>query len=145
MGEFRTVQSVASATMADSNEGLARVWARSRIASIGDLFELQATDERKAQITNLGLTYNLLTKYTSFVAVDDVVRRTNARLETMKQPLPLPAGVEDSAVGGTIAAAPEPSTYALFGVGLLVVVVALRRNRRQRREQENDFRMNRRV
>jgi Ca-activated chloride channel family protein len=145
MGEFRAVQSVASATMADSNEGLARVWARSRIASIGDLFELQATDERKAQITNLGLTYNLLTKYTSFVAVDDVVRRTNARLETMKQPLPMPAGVEDSAVGGTIAAAPEPSTYALFGVGLLVVVVALRRNRRQRREQENDFRMNRRV
>jgi Ca-activated chloride channel family protein len=133
-GEFRAVQPVSSATMADSNEGLARVWARARITSIGDLFDLQATDERKAEITNLGLTYNLLTKYTSFVAVDDVVRRTNARLDTMKQPLPMPAGVEDTAVGGSVAAAPEPSTYALVGVGLLVVVIALRRRRRTQQQ-----------
>jgi len=134
-GEFRAVQAVASATVADSNEGLARVWARSRIGRIGDLYALQATDERKAEITTLGLSYNLLTKYTSFVAVDDIVRRTAARLDTMKQPLPMPAGVEDTAVGGSVAAAPEPSTYALVGVGLLVVIIAFRRKQRRGAEQ----------
>ena len=136
-GEFHAEQSLREAVNADSNEGLARVWARARLARVSDLFELQATDERKAEITNLGLTYNLLTKYTSFVAVDDVVRRTSARLDTMKQPLPMPAGVEDTAVGGSIAAAPEPSTYALVGVGLLVLAVAYRRNQRRSGEEHD--------
>ncbi len=58
------------------------------------------------QITSLGLTYGLLTRYTSFVAVQEIVRRTTEGADDVDQPLPLPAGVSDLAVGVT--SGPEP-------------------------------------
>ena len=45
---------------------------------------------------NLGLKYHLMIQYTSFVAVDTIVRDTG-ELVTVKQPLP--EGVSDYAVG----------------------------------------------
>ena len=59
-----------------------------------------------AEITSLGLTYGLLTRYTSFVAVQEIVRRTAEDADDVDQPLPLPEGVSDLAVGVT--AGPEP-------------------------------------
>jgi len=84
-----------------SNAALRYLWARHRIAVLGDYAKLQRNDERAREITNLGLTYNLLTDYTSFVAIDTVVRTTDGKVETVTQPLPLPQGVSDLAVGGT--------------------------------------------
>jgi len=65
------------------------------------------------EVTDLGLAYNLLTAYTSFVAVDSRVRNSGDKPETVNQPLPLPEGVSDHAVGGsgmvkTMALAPPP-------------------------------------
>jgi len=53
----------------------------------------------------LGLKYNLLTAYTSFVAIDNEVRNKDGKPTTVKQPLPLPQGVSDYAVGGCMAEA----------------------------------------
>ena len=50
------------------------------------------------EVTALGLKYSLLTPYTSFVAVDQV-KRADGQVVTVKQPLPLPEGVSDLAVG----------------------------------------------
>jgi Ca-activated chloride channel homolog len=47
----------------------------------------------------LGLAYNLLTAYTSFVAIDAQVRLQDGQAVTVKQPLPLPQGVSEYAVG----------------------------------------------
>jgi Ca-activated chloride channel family protein len=58
-------------------------------------------DDRIQEVTRLGLHYNLLTAYTSFVAVDSQVRLINGQATTVKQPLPLPQGVSDYAVGNT--------------------------------------------
>ncbi len=52
------------------------------------------------EITGLGIKYNLLTAYTSFVAIDAQPRRQGAEAVTVKQPLPLPQGVSDSALPG---------------------------------------------
>jgi Ca-activated chloride channel family protein len=41
-----------------------------------------------------------LTAYTSFIAVDNRIRQKNGDTVTIKQPLPLPKGVSDYAVGG---------------------------------------------
>lgn len=83
-----------------SDAALRYLWARHRIAVLGDYTKLQRDDERVKEITTLGLAYNLLTDYTSFVAIDTVVRNTDGRVETVTQPLPLPQGVSDLAVGG---------------------------------------------
>jgi len=121
---------LAQATTLPSADVLAHLWARTRIAQLGDLASLKATDERVTQITNLGLTYNLLTKYTSFVAVDDVIRRTTPALQTVKQPLPLPQGVENTAVGQEVPTSPEPATIGLMVIaGALLLVIYIRRHK----------------
>lgn len=95
-------------------EALRYLWARERLAALSDFgarpgfagMEIGEPGEaggpeadRKNAITKLGLEYGLLTEYTSFVAVDQRRRRQDGRLETVKQPLPLPEGVSDLAVG----------------------------------------------
>jgi len=72
---------------------------------------LRADDKRVQEITALGLDYNLLTAYTSFVAIDSQVRNKDGRPETVKQPLPLPQGVSDYAVGQAQYAYAPSSAY----------------------------------
>ncbi len=87
-----------------SNAALQYLWARHRIALLSDYNSLHKDDARVKEVTQLGLTYNLLTAYTSFVAIDTEVRLVDDQAVTVKQPLPLPEGVSDYAVGrGSVA------------------------------------------
>ncbi len=101
---------------------LRHLWARSRIQQLSDQEALEGGSARRDEITTLGLRYSLLTQYTSFIAVDHVVR-TSEPAETVNQPLPLPQGVSNFAVGDAVGAAvpstPEPAAW----LALLVVVV----------------------
>ena len=83
----------------ESNSALQYLWARHRITLLSDYNSLHQDDEGIKEVTQLGLTYNLLTTYTSFVAIDTEVRLVNGQAVTVKQPLPLPVGVSDYAVG----------------------------------------------
>jgi Ca-activated chloride channel family protein len=99
---------------AASNEVLKYLWARERLALLSDFGIADGGNSaRRQQVTDLGLKYGLLTEFTSFVAIDQRVRRSDGRLETVKQPLPLPQGVSDLAVGGTAAAQRGIVTEAL--------------------------------
>jgi Ca-activated chloride channel family protein len=82
------------------NSALRYLWARHRIAVLSDYDKLSRDDTRAREIMQLGLDYNLLTDFTSFVAIDSLPRNADGKLTTIKQPLPLPQGVSDSAVGG---------------------------------------------
>jgi Ca-activated chloride channel homolog len=82
------------------NKALKYLWARHRIEVLSDYNSLRADDGRSKTIIDLGLTYNLLTAYTSFIAVDSRIRLENGKAVTVKQPLPLPLGVSDYALGG---------------------------------------------
>ena len=95
----------------ESNSALRYLWARHRIALLDDYNRLNKQDERVKEVTNLGLTYNLLTAYTSFVAVDTQIRAQDGQLVTVKQALPLPQGVSDYAVGGNMALAGKASSF----------------------------------
>jgi Ca-activated chloride channel family protein len=87
-----------------SNSALQYLWARHRITLLSDYNSLRQDADRLKEVTQLGLTYNLLTAYTSFVAIDTEARLVNGQTVTVKQPLPLPEGVSDYAVGrGTVA------------------------------------------
>lgn len=103
-GQYSRTIDVSKADMSAANSALRYLWARHRIAVLGDYNNLRSpsdsNDKRVREITALGLDYNLLTAYTSFVAIDTQVRNTDGRPQTVKQPLPLPQGVSDYAVGG---------------------------------------------
>jgi Ca-activated chloride channel family protein len=131
-GEFVQQFRVEGARSLEETNALAYLWARSRIASLSDYIKLERTDERVKAVTNLGLTYNLLTAYTSFVAVDDVVRNPGGNTTAVKQPLPLPQGVENSAVGAGVAAVPEPETWALLIAGVAILGFKIYRARKTR-------------
>lgn len=113
-GPFAEVIDVSLAKPSTGNSALRYLWARHRIALLGDYNSLRREDKRVEEITNLGLKYSLLTAYTSFVAVDSEVRNKGGQQTTVKQPLPLPDGVSDYAVGQYRAAemAYAPGTFA---------------------------------
>jgi Ca-activated chloride channel homolog len=93
-----------SQSMASAENGALRLlWARNRIVRLSDLNHLRPEDRRVKEVTELGLQHSLLTQYTSFVAVDKM-KRADGTYETVKQPLPLPDGVSDLAVGRAPAA-----------------------------------------
>jgi TonB family protein len=82
----------------EENRPLRHLWARKRIARLSDR-EAIGKGARQ-EITALGLEHGLMTAYTSFVAVDTVVRADGKKSRKVRQPIPLPKGVPDSAVGG---------------------------------------------
>ncbi|TND10284.1 MAG: uncharacterized protein FD123_532 [Bacteroidetes bacterium] len=82
----------------NSNRALRSLWARERIRLLSDYNEYGFDSARVKEITRLGLNYNLLTKYTSFIAVYDRVRNKTQEDTTMVIPVPLPQGVSDKAV-----------------------------------------------
>jgi Ca-activated chloride channel family protein len=95
-GNFEKVIEIGSIGQDAKNEAVKYLWARERVAKLDDYS--QVGSDVKEEVTQLGLKYHLMTAYTSFVAVDKVVRETG-EVVTVKQPLPLPEGVSDYAVG----------------------------------------------
>jgi Ca-activated chloride channel family protein len=128
-GPFHTSIPVAAADAGMRQGALRHLWARTRIANLADFGPAQPSEARVAEITSLGLTYGLLTRYTSFVAVHEAVRRSGDDADDVDQPLPLPAGVPDSAIGLTSGF--EPGLLWLAAIVLAVVAGArLLRGRR---------------
>ncbi len=123
------------------NVALQYLWARHRIALLDDYNRLQMDDNRVAEVTRLGLTHSLLTAYTSFVAVDNQVRTEGGESVRIEQPLPLPQGVSDYAVGGTAlrgVSAPAPAGF-LSGKAMLVQKQERADYRSSHAEPEEEF------
>ena len=124
----------------DQNTAALRsLWARHRIASLSDQEALEGGDVYRQRITELGLNYSLLTQYTSFLAVDEVVRNAQPQNTVgVNQPSPLPQGVSNLAigevtVGAQVPATPEPATWGAVFMVLSVLALLARRARRQGR------------
>ena len=131
-GLFTSRFDVASTQPDEGNSALRYLWARSRIAELSDYGSSQVDDDTAKLITALGLHYNLLTRYTSFIAVREVVTNPTGSAEDVKQASPLPLRVSDLAVGGGTEVGSEPElvwliTGALFFFTLVVVFKQRRR------------------
>ncbi len=98
-GPFEKVFDVGEAQPSPANEALRSLWARARVARLSEYGSDK--DANRPAVTELGLKYELLTAYTSFLAVHEKVRNKEGNAQGVDQPLPLPAGVSDLAV-------PEP-------------------------------------
>ncbi|WP_200930548.1 VIT domain-containing protein [Pseudorhodoferax sp. Leaf274] len=124
---------------------LPALWARHRIAQLTDQEALEGGDAQRAAITRLGLDYALLTPYTSFIAIDQVVRNLAPHdSQRVQQPQPLPQGVGERALGESatviagaeVPSTPEPET---LGAVLLVLSVLAMLQRRARRTRSGSF------
>jgi Ca-activated chloride channel family protein len=131
-GKYIQTIPVAETKPLKMNRALRHLWARTRIARISDYSLGRRNREDEFEITNLGLTYNLLTRYTSFIAVHEAVRNSEPQSEDVTQPLPLPLHVSNLAVGGGAANVPEPELYMLLVVASLILLIPLMRNRIRR-------------
>ena len=96
--KIKQIYEVANGNLDKSNKALRYLWARNKIAQLDD-YATSFNDNVKDEVIKLGLKYNLATRFTSFVAVDEEVVNADGKLKTVKQPLPMPANVENSAVG----------------------------------------------
>jgi Ca-activated chloride channel family protein len=129
-GEYVSRFDVAGSQPDEGNSALRYLWARSRIAELSDYGSSDVTEENVKEITGLGLKYNLLTRYTSFIAVREVVTNPTGSADDVKQPLPLPLRVSDMAVGGGAAVGSEPElVWLVIGSLLLATIMILRRKR----------------
>jgi Ca-activated chloride channel family protein len=108
-GPYEYRLNLPAAKAGPENAALRLLWARQRVMRLVDFSRFDRQNQAVVQeVTALGLKYSLMTPYTSFVAVDQV-KRADGQVVTVKQPLPLPQGVSDLAVGGGMAKAMMPA------------------------------------
>jgi Ca-activated chloride channel family protein len=125
-GDYMATLDVGGVQPDEGNRALRYLWARSRIAELSDYGFGNPSADKIKQITSLGLNYNLLTQYTSFIAVREVVTNPGGAADGVEQPLPLPVGVSDLAVGS------EPEIVWLLTVLLALALIVIIRSRRRR-------------
>ncbi len=127
-GDFVSRFDVAGTQPDEGNRALRYLWARSRIAELSDYGSSE--EENVSEITKLGLQYNLLTRYTSFIAVREVVTNPSGNAQDVNQANPLPLHVSDMAVGSGAEVGSEPElVWLMIGSLLLATIMVLRRKR----------------
>jgi Ca-activated chloride channel family protein len=93
-----------------ANGAVAYLWARRQIADQMDVFatEPNRAKEVEKSVTRVALRYSLMSRWTSFVAVDSAVRNQGGQQATVPVPVPLPDGVSPNAAprGAFVTAAP---------------------------------------
>ena len=68
----------------------------------------------------------------ALVAVDEVVRNVNPEdSSTVTQPVPLPEGVSNLALGSGIPSTPEPNTWLALALVFLMLVIMKKTYRRK--------------
>jgi Ca-activated chloride channel family protein len=128
-GDFVSRFDVANGQLDEGNSALRYLWARSRIAELSDYGSSDVSEDDAKQITALGLKYNLLTQYTSFIAVREVVTNPTGSAEDVNQPQPLPMHVSELAVGGAEVGSEPELVWLVMGSLLLATIMILRRKR----------------
>lgn len=117
-GEFSQEIPVSGAA-AGGNDALGYLWARKRVERLTDYGISNSNPDVKDEVTQLGLSYHMITPYTSFIAVIDTVRNPDGNSTDVDQPLPLPLEVSNLAVGYRIGS--EPGEIILFAALVLIM------------------------
>ncbi|MBG6209515.1 Ca-activated chloride channel family protein [Labrenzia sp. EL_126] len=122
--------SFATARAAQSEKTVPLIWAREQIFDKNRAYTIggSSNESLKRQITQLGLTYSLQSRFTSFVAVSEkTVNDVPASAQSKSVPLPQASGVPKSAYPSlnlSGSSAPEPE--GMFGLMLVVLALAAR-------------------
>lgn len=125
---------VSQVTPIKSNQAISYLWARTRVENLTDYNTGDNDDAVKKEITQIGLKYSMITPYTSFVAVIEEVRNPNGSGQDVKQPLPLPKGVSNYAVGDGYTVGSEPGIMLLIPAAALLVIANIFIHNRKKRK-----------
>jgi len=89
VGNWSQEFDLANATILKNSESLKYVWARQKLSALNDYYSLSSEEKTKAKIIETSLKYNLLSQFTSFLAIDEVVR-TYQESKQVNQPQAAP-------------------------------------------------------
>lgn len=114
---------VADVSSYEKGAALSYLWARMRLERLMDYGYSKDDPSVKDEVTQIGLTYSIMTPYTSFIAVIEEIRNPEAEAADVDQPLPLPLQVSNLAVGGGYRAYSEPGSIILIcaAAGILLL------------------------
>jgi Ca-activated chloride channel family protein len=93
-----------------AHAAMATVWARQKVHQLmNQMVREGKMDKLIEEVTQLGLTFRLMTKWTSFVAVEEKVVNVDGKPQTVVQPVEMPEGVSYEGVFGE----PQPVPMAM--------------------------------
>lgn len=99
-GKFNKVLTVDNSLIYKNHNAIRYLWAREKIQGLSDFGDSESESITISKVTKLGLDYNLMTAYTSFIAVDrQEIVDAKGELRTVEQVLPMPQGVSNYAIG----------------------------------------------
>jgi Ca-activated chloride channel family protein len=78
---------------ANAHKGIAAVWARMKIADLGDRSAYEDVGDLPQQIKQVALEYGLMSSFTAFIAVDSTAKMAGDHGTTVAVPVPVPEGV----------------------------------------------------
>lgn len=117
--------------------GITTLWARQRVEDLMDRWRLADEDARAAIRATLiahAIQYRLVTRFTSLVAVEEIVTNAGGESRTVPVPTELPAGMQMEKVFGAPATGTADAFLETLGVVLLMMSVALWRITRRKTE-----------
>jgi len=122
-------------------KAISYLWARRMVEKLTDYgFNAEEDPDIKKEVTEIGLKYSMMTPYTSFIAVIETVRNEKGESTDVDQPLPLPSGVSENAIGGVSVSGggymtgSEPGETALLLILAFVMSIPVLRSFKRRRQ-----------
>ncbi|HEX4488895.1 MAG TPA: marine proteobacterial sortase target protein [Terriglobales bacterium] len=116
------------ASQAAFHPAITTLWARQRVEDLMDHWrhsDQKGQDEIRASIVAHAIRYRLLTRFTSLVAVEEVVVNTSGQSNTAPVPTELPAGWQLEKVVGAPATGTADDFLEAMGIALLLTGLAL--------------------
>lgn len=134
--KYRQEISVRDVTADTESEALRYLWARTRLDRITGYGSIRNDASIKDAVVELGLKYSMVTPYTSFIAVSEIIRNPEGDSTDVNQPLPLPQRVSGLAVGGGYRAYSEPGLLLLALPAAAAVLLKMRREKWKDRQEK---------
>lgn len=113
---------VSRESISGENEAIQYLWARKRVEMLTD-YSSRSDGQVKKEVTALGMKYNMVTPYTSFIAVMEEIRNPEGDSKDVDQPQSMPFGVSNLSVGGGYMTGAEPGEVLLvllLGMALMI-------------------------
>jgi Ca-activated chloride channel family protein len=118
------------ASTASFHPGITTLWARQRVEDLVDRWRLSDDDSRsgiRATLIAHAIRYRLVTRFTSLVAVEEIVANASGASTQVPVPTELPAGMQMDKVFGAPATGTADAFLEALGVVLLLLSLVLRR------------------